>query len=115
MTKVAVIPIQTPSVANKREHHHARARRTKTHRIAVAMVLRPPYPSLPVVVTLTRVAPRLLDTDNLGMALKAVRDQVAICLGVTDGPRDERVRWAYDQRQASTHAVEVRIEPRGAA
>ena len=75
----ALIPIQTPSVANKREHFHARRRRTKAHRMAVAMVLRGPFPALPVEVVLTRVSPRPLDTDNLTMALKAVRDQVAIC------------------------------------
>jgi hypothetical protein len=92
------VPLKLPSVANMREHHMARYRRTKAQRTAVAWrlkllrdVLTPP----PNVVTLIRVAPRKLDSDNLVSAFKAVRDQVAEFLGVDDG--DSRVTWMYGQ------------------
>jgi hypothetical protein len=62
-----------------------------------------------VVVTITRVSPRLLDDDNLRGALKAVRDGIADALGVDD--RDERVRWRYRQIRGTVkyHAVDVSI------
>mgnify|MGYP001570560197 FL=1 len=67
-----------------------------------------------IVVTLTRVAPRLMDDDNLAGALKACRDQVATHLRVDD--RDSCVRWVVEQRKGGVreYAVEVRIEPRSA-
>ena len=37
-----------------------------------------------LVVTLTRVSPRALDSDNLAYAFKAVRDEVAAYFGVND-------------------------------
>lgn len=104
------IPIRTPSCANLREHWHARAKRAKGHRLAAcACFPRDRVPSFPVVVTLTRVAPRPLDDDNLRGALKAVRDGIADALGVDD--RDERVRWRYRQIRgaAKYHAVDVSI------
>lgn len=57
-----------------------------------------------LVVLLTRVAPRELDSDNLQGALKHVRDGVADALGVDD--RDERVTWApCDQRKGKAGVV----------
>ena len=78
----------------------ARHRRVKAERQAVQWHLNPiPRPALPVVVTLTRLAPSSgLDVgDNLEGSLKAVRDQIAEWLGVDD--RDARVVWKYAQRR----------------
>jgi hypothetical protein len=55
-------------------------------------------PALPVVVTLTRIAPRRLDSDNLQGGCKAARDEVAAWLGVDDA--DPRVEWRYEQSKA---------------
>lgn len=67
-------------------------------------------PVFPLVVTITRVAPRQLDDDNLARSGKAVRDQVAELLGVDD--RDPRVTWRYAQERAGAreHACRIAIE-----
>ncbi len=112
------IPVRTVSESNAHEHWRARARRSKHARGIVAMALglhvsssplRLPDP-LPLVVTLTRVAPRSLDDDNLRGALKATRDGVADWLGVDD--RDPRVRWEYAQRRGAPRTYAVRVEVR---
>lgn len=110
------VPIRTVSEMNAREHHHARHRRHKAQYNAVAACWgflarawvrdnRPPY-----TVTMTRVAPRALDSDNLSASFKACRDQVARHLGIDDG--SPLVRWTYDQRKGlpKQYAVEIKIE-----
>jgi len=70
-------------------------------------------PALPVVVYLTRIAPRQLDDDNAARACKAARDQVAELLGVDD--RDPRITWRVEQRRGGVgeYALEIAIAPRG--
>ncbi|MDB5297798.1 MAG: Bcep22 hypothetical protein [Phycisphaerales bacterium] len=65
---------------------------------------------LPCVVTLTRIGPRELDGDNLQGAFKAVRDMVALELGVDDA--DPRVTWEYAQEPRRDHAVRIRVGSR---
>lgn len=60
------------------------------------------------VVRLTRISPRLLDSDNLEGALKAVRDGVADGMGIND--RDPRVRYVVDQEQGLPGEFSVRCE-----
>lgn len=130
------LPIRTVSESNARGHWAARARRAKPQRWAAGLAVRavcPPEwvqrrprpktasecnlaPAIGeaechnVTVTLVRVAPRLLDDDNLRGALKAVRDGVADALGTDD--RDPRIQWAYQQRkQPKTYAVEIHMKP----
>lgn len=106
------IPMVLPSVANQRLHWAAKARQVKQQRNAVAWVLgNRPRPPLPVVVTLTRVAPRTLDGDNLQGAFKGVRDQVAAWLGCDDA--DPRVTWAYAQTKGKPPRVVVSIRAPG--
>lgn len=102
------LPLRIESVANRREHWTTRSRRTKAHRLAALAV---PVHPLPCVVTLTRVAPRRLDGDNLQSGFKALRDGIADRLGVDDA--DPRVRWEYDQvrGQHKEYAARVRIRP----
>jgi hypothetical protein len=68
--------------------------------------------ALPVVVTITRVAPRPFDDDNLAASGKHVRDGIADALRIDD--RSPLVTWRYAQRRgpAKTYAIEIRIEPR---
>ena len=103
------LPIRIESVANKREHWSKRAARTKLHRFA-AMVVQP-HP-LPCIVTMTRIAPRALDGDNLQSGFKALRDGIAKRLGVDDA--DPRVEWRYDQARgkAKEYAARVTVEAR---
>lgn len=101
--------MRTSPGGNNREHHMVRARRVKKERTTVAWVLLDkPRPALPVVVTLMRRAPSSgLDDDNLTMSLKAVRDQVAVWLGVDD--KDPRVQWEYDQLRDKLWSVTIEV------
>jgi len=66
-------------------------------------------------ITLIRIAPRELDSDNLAGSCKFVRDGVAKAIGIDDG--SPRLIWQYAQRRdperANRYAVEVRLEERG--
>lgn len=118
------LPLKVLNESNRRDHWAPRARRTKQARETVGLVvgahLRATGPGLrlPVVVTLTRIAPRNLDSDGVVSSMKACRDGVADALGVDDG--DERVEWRYSQRRQTRgditlvrgYGVAVRIEPR---
>lgn len=109
------VPVRLESTANKREHWGARARRAKAHRhatyYAIAAAAKPAKSPLPCVVTIMRVAPRPLDTDNLAISAKAIRDQIAYHLGVNDN--DPRVEWRYKQckGEPKVYEVFVTIEP----
>lgn len=116
------LPLRTVSEANAHEHWRARQKRAKGQRGVTAMALRvrvhgrygdPMCPVLeweegPLVVTLTRIAPRVLDSDNAVGALKHVRDGVADALGVKDN--DPRVTWSYAQERGKVREHGVRIE-----
>ncbi len=78
-------------------------------------------PRLPVVVTLTRVAPSEgLDDDALPASLKSVRDALAVLLGLPARKvrgkvrhaedRDPRVRWRYAQERGRPREYAVRVE-----
>lgn len=106
------IPIRTVSALNAREHWRARHRRVKAERVAVALCLR----DLPALgadqsarVTLTRIAPRLLDGhDNLASACKAAVDEITDRLGCTSD-RDGRLAWAYGQRRGKVREYALQV------
>jgi hypothetical protein len=113
------LPLRIESTPNKREHWAVKARRTKEHRHLSALMLTSKLSSVlvlrdfraasfPVHVTLTRVAPRALDGDNLQGGLKAVRDGVADALGIDDG--DSRVTWSYEQRRGEPKSYRVDVQ-----
>ncbi len=66
-----------------------------------------------LVVTLTRVAPRVLDDDNLRTSLKSPRDGVADALGLKSD-RDPRIQWLYRESRAGVreYAVVIVVSPR---
>lgn len=107
-----VVPIRTVSGLNVREHWRARSRRVKKEREAVAWMLgsRCVKPALPLVVTLTRLGPSNgLDSDNLAASCKAIRDQIAMWLGVDDR-KAEVVRYRYAQERAKDWGVRIEWE-----
>lgn len=113
-TIIVRVPIRTSRGLNAREHWAARARRVKAERWAVGMVLNPlPRPQLPCDVALVRLGPvqRFLDDDNLQGALKAVRDEVAVWLGVDDA--SPLVRWHYGQERSHEWAVAIFVRDVG--
>lgn len=110
------VEIRTVSETNQREHYMVRHRRRKAQRrstflgmLAAGRKANVDVPSgAPLLVRMTRVAPRGLDTDNLGSSLKAIRDGVADWLGRDDG--DPLVLWEYEQRRGKPREYAVLIE-----
>lgn len=107
----AVVPVKLTSEANSRDGWRAKSRRAKAQRAAAKAAMGPDIkgPPPPYVITITRIGPRKLDSDNLAGSAKAVRDGVADWLGIDDG--DERLTWVYAQRSegAGMYAAEVVI------
>ena len=108
------LPLRLVSEANSRSHRFAKARRVKSQREVVTLGLRTRVrskPTLPAVVTLTRIAPRRLDDDNAVSSQKAIRDSIAAWLGIDD--RSPLVTWRYAQEQGrpKTYAVRIEITP----
>lgn len=99
------LPLRIESVANLREHWGDKSKRTKAHRMAAVAV---PTHGLPCVVTLTRIAPRVLDDDNLRSAFKALRDGIADRLSVKDN--DPRVEWRYAQAKGQPKEYAARVQ-----
>jgi len=102
------IPLRIESESNLREHWSKKNKRHKNYFLALTgawMQQLKETPLLPVTVTLTRVAPRQLDGDNLQAALKKIRDIIADLLvpglkpGRADG--DERIVWKYGQKKGN--------------
>ena len=105
-------PCRTVSALNVREHPMARARRVKRERtnawLALRQVTAERY-ELPIVITVTRIAPRALDGhDNLGASLKPTIDGIADFLGVADN--DPRVTFKTAQERGLPKFYGIRIE-----
>ena len=111
--RVVVWPIRLVSEANVSgsQDWRVRHRRAQEQRKAVALLVRElRKPTLPCVVTLTRIAPNMLDSDNVVSAPKRVRDALATWIGVDD--RDPRVTWVVGQERAGVREYGVRVEIR---
>ena len=95
------IPIRLISEANTTGHWTTKAKRVKDQRGTTSLICKSKLHNkeikLPLTVTITRIAPRTLDTDNLSSSAKATRDAVADSIGIND--KDERVTWLYKQRK----------------
>lgn len=104
----AEIPLRLNSVANQRLHWAKKAKQTKALRYAMAIVPAGMSRHLPLIVTMTRVAPRTLDDDNATSACKAVRDGIASKIGIDD--RSPLVTWRVQQRKGAPHYYGLEIE-----
>jgi hypothetical protein len=106
------IPLKLGAALNARVHWSARAKRNKTERAIVRAALahrqdlRCTLP--PTTCTLTRIAPRALDDDNLAGAFKSIRDEVAYFWGVDDGPKGP-ISWHYTQRKGAPKQYGIEI------
>ena len=119
MNVVFEIPIKVISEMNWRGHWASRARRLKNQKgIAYGCCqkeigYKPKDNELPgrFHVTLTRLKgyrERDFDGDNLQGAFKAVRDGIAMYLGIDDGSDD--IDWEYRQEKGKAAGVRVEIE-----
>lgn len=111
------LPLRIQSVANLREHWRVRHRRGHQEKLIVAAKLRPLVKAAPVAfpvkVTLTRIAPRLLDSDNCWGGFKAIRDEIAKVLGLDDGHKS--YTWDVQQERGKPREYGCRIDIEGAA
>lgn len=112
-----VVPVHVVTKDNQRGYWAKRARRDKKEREVARMAwlgVGSPPPKPPCAITLIRVAPRKLDHQNMGSALKSVIDGLAQAFGWrTDGVGG--VDWFFEQRTPPPNArrrswVEVKIE-----
>jgi len=122
LVRSLTIQMRTYSEANRRDFWAAKARRIKEQRARVVyelwskfgrtcplrVPLHQAVQKRQLVVTLTRIAPRSLDSDNLVSSCKGIRDSVAEWIGVDDA--DKRVAWAYGQERGSKAQHAIRIE-----
>ncbi len=110
IVKTTELAIRTVSEANAREHWRKRAKRVAGQRAMVRLAMgpnrNPPRP--PMIIHLTRIAPRRMDDDNLQRSFKAVRDGVADWLGLDDGSRS--LGWLYFQEKGKPKTYGIRIE-----
>lgn len=104
------IPIRIESSLNLREHWRTRANRNTSHRAAAWMCMKAAgrIKVDRATITLTRIAPRELDDDNLAGGFKSVRDGVSDWLGIDDG--DKRLTWVYAQRRGKPHEYAAEVE-----
>lgn len=99
------VPVKAASTSNLREHWAVKAKRVEAQKRATRAKC-PPWDAGPLLmVTLTRVAPRQLDDDNLRGALKSIRDAVASWLKVDDA--SPLVRWEYAQEKGPEALVRI--------
>lgn len=97
------LPIKLVSLVNVREHWRVRSLRAKSQRGMAYLVC--PKVQLPCIVTITRIAPRPLDSDNNVISAKHARDGIADRLGVNDN--DPRIEWRYKQGKGKPRVYEV--------
>jgi len=107
-----IVPIRIESTPNLRESWQKRSKRAREHKHHTYWALKATRASymLPCMVTLTRIAPRTLDSDNNVAGLKSARDGVALWLNADDA--DPRIEWAYRQRRGhpKQYALEIEVD-----
>ena len=112
---------------NCTEHWTKKAKRHKQQQFFVRKLFKKQKAEikLPCSVKLTRLAPKLLDSDNLPPSMKFIRDEIAAQIfpelviyykrkgkmysnkGQCDN--DPRIAWLYDQEKHPTLAVKIEI------
>lgn len=112
MLTVTIPGLRLVSEANAHEHWRKRHARVQLQHMVTRARLRDGDATVFVgdlVVTIARLAPRSLDSDNAVGSAKHVRDAVAKWLGRNDNMAGG-VDWRVEQRKSKTYGVEIRIE-----
>lgn len=105
------IPVKAVSLTNEHTHWRKKANTAKAQRKAgylYAMQARIRTLPFPLVITMTRIAPRPLDSDNLPPSMKSIRDGISDALKIDD--RDPRVEWEYKQSRRKPKEYAVIVE-----
>lgn len=110
------LPILTKSEANVHEHWSHKSKRAVQQKKVIWAKWNQSQPEvqLPCKVILTRCAMKILDEDNLMIAFKAIRDQLAdliipgLAKGQADG--DPRITWEYAQEKSKIHGIKIILQ-----
>lgn len=111
------LPIRTISEANRsRKEHWGTTTKRKNHQRGAAKLAVYNHGGKlrdcrAILVTLTRIAPRKLDGDNLQRSFKAIRDGIADAIKIDDGA--DRYGWHYQQERGKPKEYAVRIDIEG--
>lgn len=104
-----VLPLELENGTNQRGKWARHADATRRKRAAVALTCRSLRQETGrLVVLITRIGPRALDSDGAVASAKPVRDGIADALGIDD--RDPRVTWLVDQERGGVREYGCRIE-----
>ena len=114
------IPVYTKSEANSSEHWTRKRSRSTNQkmwtRYAFARDCSVDKVPMPCHIKMTRHAPRTLDSDNLPVSMKHIRDQIADLLipGLAPGRADgsDQFTWEYAQQKSAMYSVKIEITPR---
>lgn len=110
------LPIRTISEANDSSHWTKKRERRARQQFYIRGWWNKEKPKfmLPLKITLIRLAPRRLDSDNNVSAFKAIRDEIAskIFPGMAPGRADDSdlLSWQYDQMSAKSYGIRIIFE-----
>jgi hypothetical protein len=110
-----ILPVKTISEANVKEHWTKTHKRKKIQKnwVMHGMSSTKEKPRLPCQIKLTRLSSRKLDSDNLQMAFKHIRDEIASYLipGLAPGraDADPRLDWQYAQEKSKEQKIKIEI------
>lgn len=109
------LPIKVVSEANRRDHWTVKRKRASNQKIYILTTCKKQIKPLPTdataIITLTRIGKMKLDTDNLAISFKAVRDAISYLLRIDDG--DDRLTWLYAQEKARKKDKNPSLLPNG--
>ena len=111
------LPIRTVSEANSSEHWSKKSRRHRIQKktIWAALHQKRPQIEIPIEFTLTRVAPRSIDFDNLVSSFKWIADACAeyvhpgLQAGRADSDKNITFKYAQEKSTPKTYAVRIEI------
>ena len=115
------LDIKTVSEANSNEHWLKKSKRHTAQKWAIKAEFNDKTISLPCIVKLSRISPRLLDRhDNLKTSFKWIVDQLAECIIRNNEPNvpykgagryddDPRIKWDYAQEKGKPQRIRIEI------
>jgi hypothetical protein len=115
MTTVKIPGLKLVSPNHAKHWAKQHKQKKKTAMIIRCLLNAHKWPSLPLSITLTRIAPRSLDYDNLVPSWKFLADCIGDCLipglapGRADGTGELRFHYAQVKGKVREYAIEISI------
>jgi hypothetical protein len=103
------LPIRIKNPLNGDRLHWTKIAKARKSEREAAWYVVPSGLKPPLTVTLTRIAPRMFDDDNLGAAFKSIRDGIADKVGVDDGSAQIAFKYAQRRGKPKEYAIEISI------